>query len=248
MPKIYAVAGLSGSGKTKVADALVKHFQLQGKRCVKLSIDDYYRANPQPGTNFDDPASVELELFAEHLKALKNDQAIEVPTYSFHKENRLAETKPIIPDEHTIIIVEGIFALNKELCDTNSYDSTIYVDTRSDECLARRLLRDETERGKPIKENLEYFMKNMLSNLHFIEDTKKYADHVLCNSNPEDIEQLIEKIDPQTQQSAEPAPLSAPVKGFFVPVSARKNTEVPPESTVTTIGQTTLTGFGGSKN
>jgi uridine kinase len=243
--KIYAVTGLSGSGKTTVADALVKHYQLQGKRCIKIAVDNYYRANPEPDTNFDDPAAVELELLAEHLAALKRNETIEVPIYSIPKENRLAETKTIDPSEDMIIIVEGIFALRPELCEM--YDAKIYVNTPIDICLARRLIRDKDERDKPMEGNLHYYLNVMRPNLHFIKDTKKYADHLLPNSNPEDIEQLINKLDPQTQQSAEPTQLSAPRRGFFP--SAEQSTGVPPSKAETTIvGKGRVPGFSNSEN
>lgn len=146
-----------------------------------------------------------------------------------------------------IILVEGIFALNKMLC--KLYDAKIYVNTPIDICLARRLIRDKEERSKPMEGNLNYYLNVMRPNLHFIKETKKYADHLLPNSNPEDIEQLINKLDPQTQQSAEPTPLSAPIRGFFVPAAAGQSIGVPPGTAETTIVEkSTALGFGNCEN
>ncbi|KTC85896.1 uridine kinase family protein [Legionella drozanskii] len=249
---VLRIAAPSGGGKTTVADEVVKHYQLQGKRCIKISVDDYYKKDPQPGTNFDHPDAVELELLAAHLEALQEGETIEVPTYSFTKSTRLAETKPITPSEGMIIVVEGIFALNEKLGEIN--DFKIYVDTRLDICLARRLRRDEIERGTSIEENLAYYEKNIIPNLHFVLDTKAEADFIMPTSNSEDIKKLIEAVDSQVLQ---PVKSSQPYTTARFFATAETDTQTPriPEQTTgqttlisETFGQSSMPGLGGSVN
>jgi hypothetical protein len=73
-PVIVGVAGASGSGKTCIAELLVK--QLPGVRCVSISSDSYYKGLA-PGisasdNNWDHPDALELDLLAQHLNSLRN--------------------------------------------------------------------------------------------------------------------------------------------------------------------------------
>lgn len=193
--KIIAIAGLSGGGKTTLVDKLVQHYSQLGKRCVKISVDSYYRANPAPGTNFDLPESVELELLATHLKALENGESVEVPTYCFRTSNRLSETTTITPTDDTVIFLESIFALNEKLTSAPVDFFKLYVDTPRDLSLVRRLLRDVLERGYTLERNANYYINVMRPHLHHVESTKATANYVLSDSNPEDIQQAIRFID-----------------------------------------------------
>ena len=146
---LIGVAGGSGSGKTTVANNLVKAFQ--SEVATLLEQDAYYREltnmtiEEKAKVNFDHPDSIEFELLKKHIETLKNGEAIERPIYDFTTHSRKEGTVKINPSK--IIVVEGIliFAVPeiREL-----FDVKIFVDTDTDEMILRRIERDMNERGR----------------------------------------------------------------------------------------------------
>ena len=104
--------------------------------------------------NFDHPNAIDFSLLIAHLKQLKENKAIQKPSYSFVDETRLEETVLIEPRK--VIILEGILVLSnpkiRELLDIK-----IFVQADSDERLMRRLQRDIKERGHTIEKVLHRY-------------------------------------------------------------------------------------------
>ena len=84
---LIGVAGGSGSGKTTVANNLVKAFKAED--ATLLEQDAYYREltnmtlEEKAKVNFDHPDSIEFELLKKHIVDLKNGKSIERPIYDF---------------------------------------------------------------------------------------------------------------------------------------------------------------------
>ena len=75
--------------------------------------------------NYDEPASIEWSLLANHVRELKEGKAIEMPTYDFITCSRLRETIHVEPRD--VVVVEGILVLtDKELRDM--MDVKVFVD------------------------------------------------------------------------------------------------------------------------
>ena len=89
---LVGVAGGSGSGKTTVANNLVKAFKAEDAALVEQ--DAYYRElinmtmEEKAKVNFDHPDSIEFELLRKHLESLKNGESIERPIYDFTTHSR----------------------------------------------------------------------------------------------------------------------------------------------------------------
>ena len=127
--------------------------------------------------NFDHPDAFDWKLLTEHVKKLKNGEAVEQPTYSYIESNRQKETIHVEPKP--VIIIEGIMALhNKKLRD--AMDLKIFVDTDNDVRLIRNIRRDVVERGRTVEMVLDRYEK-VLKPMHeqFIEPTKKFADLII---------------------------------------------------------------------
>lgn len=178
---IIGIAGGTGSGKTtvvkKIAEALPPHY------VAVVPLDSYYNdtthmtEQERHAINFDHPDAFDWKLLTEHIKALKTGHAVEQPTYSYLKCNRLPETIHVEP--RPVIIIEGIMTLlNKKLRDM--MDLKIFVDTDSDERLIRNIQRDVVERGRTVDMVIDRYLK-VLKPMHeqFIEPTKKYADIII---------------------------------------------------------------------
>ena len=149
---IIGIAGGTGSGKTtvvrKIAEALPPHY------VAVVPLDSYYNdtshmtEEERHAINFDHPDAFDWKLLVEHVKRLRAGEAVEQPTYSYLKCNRLPQTIHVEP--RPVIIIEGIMTLlNKKLRDM--MDLKIFVDTDSDERLIRNIQRDVVERGRTVE-------------------------------------------------------------------------------------------------
>jgi len=178
---LIGIAGGTGSGKTTVANNIVKRLALDSVTVVTM--DAYYRNLadlPPPRrdeTNFDHPDSIEQDLFVEHLRALKAGQPIEQPVYDFTRHVRTGATIRIEPRE--VVIAEGILLFHiSEIRDL--LDIRIFVDTPSDIRLLRRITRDIRDRGRTLDSVAEQYLRTVRP-MHeeFVEPSKRHADVII---------------------------------------------------------------------
>ena len=178
---IIGIAGGTGSGKTtvvkKIVEALPPHY------VAVVPLDSYYNDTTEMteeerhAINFDHPDAFDWQLLIKQVNELRKGNAIEQPTYSYIKCNRLPETIHVEPKP--VIIIEGIMTLlNKKLRDM--MDLKIFVDADSDERLIRNIQRDIVERGRDVKMVVDRYLE-VLKPMHeqFIEPTKRYADVII---------------------------------------------------------------------
>lgn len=178
---IVGVAGGSGSGKTTVAEAIIKG--LDPDQVGWLAHDAYYRDlahipfEERIEVNFDHPDSLETELLIAHLAALKSGQTVEVPVYDFAQHVRTNDVTILAPKP--VIVLDGILVLSDQLL-RQHMDLRIFVDTESDVRLMRRLRRDVAERGRTVDTVLDQW-ESMVRPMHlqFVEPSKRYADLIL---------------------------------------------------------------------
>jgi uridine kinase len=158
-PVLIAISGGSGSGKTTLATALANRLG-QGD-CLIVSDDDYYLGRPKQGPfdpdrfNFDDPSSKDLPMLGEHLARLRRGEVIDRPKYDMRTHSRLDQTVAVAP--RPFIIVEGIHVLAGPFNDL--FDLTVFVETPADVRLARRVLRDIAQRGRPVEEVVHRYIE-----------------------------------------------------------------------------------------
>lgn len=180
-PFLIGLAGGTGSGKTTVANAIVK--RVGEERIAILSHDSYYRdivdlpKNVLDRQNFDHPDSLESELLVRHLKALKQGMVVETPIYDFKVHRRSAESRRIEPRK--IVLVDGILIFAEpEL--RKLFDVKIYVDTDADIRLIRRLKRDIAERGRSVESVVSQYESTVRPmHMEFVEPSKRYADLII---------------------------------------------------------------------
>lgn len=93
---VIGIAGGTGSGKTTVVNKIINSFPA-GEVAV-MPQDSYYKdlsylpLSERNKINFDEPDAIEWQLLVEHLKRLRNGEAIEMPTYSYLTCTRQEET------------------------------------------------------------------------------------------------------------------------------------------------------------
>lgn len=183
MPLVIAIGGGSGSGKTTLADAL---YEGLGEEVSRLSFDSYYKdqsdlaMEERVKLNYDSPAAFDMDLLTNDLLKIKHGEAIDVPVYDFANFTRGVGHKKLIPKK--FVIVEGILALEIPRAD-ELYDYKIFVKADSDIRLARRIIRDEKERGRTAESVIAQYLATVRPmHLKYVEPARYRADFVFDNS------------------------------------------------------------------
>jgi uridine kinase len=180
-PLVVAIAGGSGSGKTTVANTILR--EVGADRIAYLPHDAYYRdlsslpLVQRVAVNFDHPNSLESELMMQHIRQLKNWEPVEMPVYDFTRHTRTEQTIRIEP--HRVIVVEGILIFAEHEL-RQLFDVKIFVDTDSDIRFIRRLQRDLSERGRTTETVISQYLNTVRPmHLEFVESSKRYADVII---------------------------------------------------------------------
>ena len=116
--RVVLLAGPSSSGKTSTSFRLCLELLAQGKQPVALSLDNWYvdgtrtplKENGEK--DYESVYAIDLEQLEADLNALLSGKEIALPTFNFAEETReyQGETLQLEPD--TIMVLEGIHALN----------------------------------------------------------------------------------------------------------------------------------------
>ena len=119
--KIVMLAGPSSSGKTTSANRLATQLRVHGKAPVLMGLDDYYidRDKIEPGpdgtVDLEHINTIDTDLFRENLRDLLAGKDVEIPTFNFKRGRREWKGHVMRLQENTVIIVEGLHALNPVL-------------------------------------------------------------------------------------------------------------------------------------
>lgn len=146
--QIIAVVGASGSGKSTVVAQLIADSELP---ISVVQVDHYYRElshltlDERDRVNFDHPDAIEFERLCEDLKTLRRGESIRAPIYDFTVHNRSRDTQRV--EATDFVIVEGILALADSAA-AALVDKVVFIDTSLAICLARRIARDVSDRGR----------------------------------------------------------------------------------------------------
>ena len=184
---IIGIAGGTGSGKSAFTNRLRSEF---GDEVAVVYHDNYYKRQDnipfeeRKKVNYDHPDALETDLLVEHLKMLKNGQAIDCPVYDYSVHNRSNETVHVEP--RRIILVEGILLLADPRV-RDLIDIKIFVEADADERILRRIVRDVKERGRDLDNIVTQYLTTVKP-MHYlyVEPTKARAD-IIINSGMNDV-------------------------------------------------------------
>lgn len=173
--KLVLISGPSSSGKTTFSKRLSIQLMTNGLKPYPISLDDYFvNRNDTPldengKHDFESLYAVDLPFFEEQLTTLLNGGEVELPRYNFTTGKREMTGKKLRIDEHMILIIEGIHALNPALTphipNENKYKvyvsalTTILLDNHNyipttDNRLLRRIIRDYKYRNYSAEETI----------------------------------------------------------------------------------------------
>ena len=196
---LIGIAGASGSGKTFVANSIIKN--LGSDKVVIIQEDSYYKDlsdvpfEERAERNFDHPDAFDHDLLVKDLLQLLNGEAVSHPVYDYKLHIRSKEKKTAGPG--VLIILEGILILNNARL-RELMDYRVFIDTALDICFIRRLKRDVEERGRTVDSVIRQYTETVRPMyLEFVEPSKQYADILIPGDgrNSEAVDILIIKIN-----------------------------------------------------
>jgi len=173
--RFVLVSGPSSSGKTTFSKRLSIQLIVSGLKPVVLSLDNYFvnREDTPLDENgdwdFEHLHSLDLNLFNQNLKQLLNGEEIEIPFFNFEDGKRYYKGEKLKLHDDSILIMEGIHALNPDLIPdippettfkiyvsaltTISIDNHNWIPT-TDTRLLRRIIRDYRFRNYSARETI----------------------------------------------------------------------------------------------
>lgn len=173
--KIVFLAGPSSSGKTTSCRRIATQLSVLGFKPLQISLDDYFvdrQLTPKDANgeyDFECLEALDLDYFNFQMKELLEGREIDLPRFDFLQGCRTQSGKRIRMQESSILIVEGIHALNPKLsgkiAGENKYNIFVSALTQlaidrhniissSDNRLIRRIVRDNNYRGYSAQETI----------------------------------------------------------------------------------------------
>ena len=160
---VILLSGPSSSGKTTSALKLSDEFKNKGIDVQMISMDDFYLGADHVGRlpdgrpDFESVNALDIPLIKQSIEKLSTTGECVIPKYDFSNSRRSGETKEIRLSENSVIIMEGIHALNPIFSDgmpkervmkiyvgvkQGIKDNEDYVLTNREIRFLRRLVRD----------------------------------------------------------------------------------------------------------
>ena len=173
--KLVLISGPSSSGKTTFSKRLSIQLMANGLKPYPISLDNYFvdRENTPKDEkgdyDYESLYALDLEFFNSQLQQLLRGEEVELPRFNFTTGKREFQGDKLKVDDHMILILEGIHALNPELTPhipaENKYKiyvsalTTILLDNHNyipttDNRLLRRIIRDYKYRGYSAEETI----------------------------------------------------------------------------------------------
>ena len=200
--RLVLITGPSSSGKTTFCKRLSIQLLACGLRPVSFSTDDYFvnRVDtpklPNGDYDFDNIETVEYALLEDHLIRLMNGERVEIPEYNFVTGKREYNGKKLKLGSDTVLIIEGIHALNplltKKIPDSLKYkvfisaltsvslDDHNWIPTR-DNRLLRRIIRDYNKGAYTAQQTIAQWKNVLAAEDQWISPFQESAD-VMFNS------------------------------------------------------------------
>lgn len=252
--KLVLISGPSSSGKTTFSKRLSIQLMTNGMRPYPISLDDYFvnredtPLDESGKHDFESLYALDLPFFEKQLKALLAGEEVELPRFNFTTGKREMSGKKLRVDEHMILILEGIHALNPALTPNipaaNKYKiyvsalTTILLDNHNyipttDNRLLRRIIRDYKYRNYSAEETIARWPSVRAGEDKWIFPYQEYADAMFNSALLFELAVLKENVEPVLRKVPNSCPEYSEAHrllrflSYFTPVQDK---ELPPTS------------------
>lgn len=203
---IVAIAGPSGSGKTTTAHILRDKLESLGEVTAVVSLDDFYLPAAElpllsdGSYDIESVNSLDIALIKQCFEEIIKNGRVSLPRYDFKTKTRIPNAIPLELGNHSIVIVEGLHAMNPIITDLVPHKNIlkIYISVNrsvDDENgvqmlssrqirLVRRVLRDELFRGATATETLHLWNNVIDGERKYLYCFKDTADIQLVTFHP----------------------------------------------------------------
>ena len=237
------ISGPSSSGKTTTSKKLELYLKAKGFKTLVLSTDDYFKERvdsprkPDGSYEFEIVDAIDVKLFNSHLKKLLHGDEVVIPTFNFITGEKEYKRKPISIDKKTILIVEGLHAINEQMNSVIDKKAKlrIYISpftplaldrhnhiSTTDLRLLRRMVRDYRHRGYSAQATLTNWMGMRNSEKNYVYPYQREADIILNTSISYEIgvlrtyaEPLLYSISKESEYYEEAIRILKFLKGFI---------------------------------
>ena len=200
--RMVLITGPTSSGKSTFCKRLSVQLKACGLHPVSFSTDDYFVNRldtpkfPDGSYDFDNFETVDHDYLQEDVLQLLAGEEVEVPEYNFVTGKREFNGKKLKLDERSILLVEGIHALNPQLTNLvpDASKFRIFINTitsislddhncipTSDNRLLRRIVRDYNKGAYSARETIANWPNVRRAEVKWIYPYQEAAD-VLFNS------------------------------------------------------------------
>ena len=177
--KIVLLAGPSGSGKTTTAHLLCDYLKDLGRLSQVVSLDDFYLSAkdapvlPDRRKDTESVNALDVPLLETCMNELVLQGKTVMPIFDFTKSARSEQTKTLDITDGSIVVVEGLHALNPRISENIDGENIlkIYIsvsesiyDEKGEKLLSsrqirlmRRAFRDEVFRTSDLKRKLHFW-------------------------------------------------------------------------------------------
>lgn len=165
--KMVFVSGPSCAGKTPTTERLSHYLNVHGVKTELISLDDFYRYpqialyHPDGTPDYESPESLDLELMHQCFTRLSEGKYAYMPKFLFKERKRSEAFTKMRLDEDELCIVEGLHALNPDICGSYidpSKTFRVYLNAETDidpePRLLRRIVRDYYKRSSTAEQTL----------------------------------------------------------------------------------------------
>ncbi len=206
--RIIMLTGPSSSGKTTVAKILQAKFYSAGKTTRTISLDNFYIGKSKIPKlengeyDFESIDALDIPFIKSCIKSILQNGSCVLPKYNFSEGEREKCFTELKADKNSIIIIEGIHALNPVFIEgiETSGIKKIYISVKQgiknngerllraeDVRFLRRLVRDISFRGSNAEETISMWDNVCSGEKKYIRPFKYLSDYTLNTFHPYEI-------------------------------------------------------------
>lgn len=201
--KVVLMAGPSSSGKTTSSNLIRQKLANHGYNSIVISMDDFFLNRcdtprlPNGDYDYENVTALDLPYLNKFITDLVETGEAQMPRFNFVTGEREKEYEQLKLDDNTIIIMEGIHALNPIVFKKhteNMYKIYICVNTNfvidgktvlpaKKLRLMRRLIRDRRTRGMSLQATFNMWQNVLAGEDVYIKPYKNRADYLINSTH-----------------------------------------------------------------